>query len=150
MNPYQRLFANRVVDENGCWLWTLSKTTKGYGAININQRKVEVHVVAYELFIGPRIPGMHIMHSCDVKHCFNPDHLSEGDIGHNLRDAASKGMMSNRSTNKLTYEKAEEIRQRVKQGESQKELALEFNISSSHISMIVSNQKWKHREKGCG
>ena len=60
---------------SGCWLWTGTKLTTGYGQI-VNHRKCfKVHRVAYELFVGPIPDGMQIDHICHVRLCVNPAHL---------------------------------------------------------------------------
>lgn len=138
------LSGRRIKEETGCWLWKFSKTPKGYGKFNSNEF---VHIVSFELFKGPRIPGLDVMHSCNTKHCFNPDHLSQGTRKKNIEDAGHDGLMNNRCTNKLTYKDAQSIRQRYKQGEKQKNLAIEYQVSRSYISLIVNNYKWKIRQE---
>ena len=141
----EKLLAKRqIVDK--CWVYDGSVNHNGYAKFDSHRF---AHTVAYEVFIGPRTPGLHVMHSdqCVSKKCFNPAHLTEGDIGTNIRDAAKQGRMSNRRTNKLTREKVEEIRLRVKQGELQKDLAVEYGVAPNTISMIMANKKWKPLEK---
>lgn len=66
---------------NGCWLWTASKTTKGYGQFSLGSRKngtyfmAKAHRVAYELLVAPIGGSLTIDHICRVRHCVNPDHL---------------------------------------------------------------------------
>lgn len=49
----------------------------------------------------------------------------------------------NRRTTKLSWDKVEEIRKRVKDGEMQKDLADEFKVARNTISSIVTEVKWK-------
>src|ERR671926_506983 len=58
----ERLWAQ--VDKTGdCWLWTGSTLPSGYGTLSTGsrtdgtRRKVYVHVLAYELLVGPVPPG---------------------------------------------------------------------------------------------
>lgn len=140
----KRLMANREIDEEGCWIWTGKKNDKGYGLFD--GYGIKVHIVAFEIFHGERTPGLEIMHKCDKRACFRPDCLSEGTHAQNMKDAASRGRMSPaKITNVLTYEKAEEIRERVDEGESYKDLAQEFGVDPAHISHIITNKKWKRR-----
>lgn len=70
----ERLERRRIVDENGCWIWQGS-SGNGYGTIRIDGRLRYVHVVSYELYVGP-VPEKHqVDHNCKVKMCYNPMHL---------------------------------------------------------------------------
>lgn len=61
----------------GCWLWTASLNTNGYGQINSGGRgrPLLAHRVAYELVIGPIPDGLPLDHLCRVHSCVNPAHL---------------------------------------------------------------------------
>lgn len=87
-----RLLANREIDPaKGCWLWTGGERSKGYGGISIKGKNTGVHVAAAIAFKGfiPR-EGICVLHRCDIRLCFNPDHLFEGTKGDNNRDAYAK------------------------------------------------------------
>ena len=62
-----------------CHVWTGSKTTDGYGQLQIgsnNNRKVlYVHRAAYELVHGPIPPNYHVDHICWNKLCMDVDHM---------------------------------------------------------------------------
>lgn len=81
--------------DDGCWVWTGSKTKAGYGQININRRCQPAHRVAYQLCRGdvPRFSetGLVIMHSCDNRACVNPWHMSFGTMTDNFDDMRKKG-----------------------------------------------------------
>jgi hypothetical protein len=47
------------------------------------------------LFIGPIPDGICVLHRCDVKPCFNPDHLFLGTKGENNADTTAKGRHHN-------------------------------------------------------
>jgi hypothetical protein len=63
---------------SGCWLWTGSKTPRGYGQFIIERGKHEGH---------------YVLHKCDNPPCCNPDHLFLGTQKANLEDAVTKGRM---------------------------------------------------------
>lgn len=70
-----RLLKKRTVEKTtGCWLWTGSKTSNGYGQINLKGRNVVVHRVAFEEWVG-EIGSETVHHKCATRLCFNPDHL---------------------------------------------------------------------------
>jgi len=66
---------------DGCWLWTGSKQTAGYGTFNTGRvgpatsRYVGAHRFSYELANGPIPDGLHLDHLCRTPACVNPDHL---------------------------------------------------------------------------
>jgi hypothetical protein len=59
----------------GCWLWTASLDSHGYGQIGDSGRLRMAHSVVYELFVGPVPVGLELDHLCRVPACVNPDHL---------------------------------------------------------------------------
>lgn len=60
---------------NGCWVWTASITSMGYGKVKHNQKDKAAHRVAYELLVGNIQPGMELDHICHKRDCVNPAHL---------------------------------------------------------------------------
>lgn len=75
----------------GCWLWTGSKFSQGYGRIHRHSQALKCHRLAYELAIGPIPEGLFVCHRCDVRACVNPDHLFLGSSQDNNDDMRSKG-----------------------------------------------------------
>ena len=71
------MFADRVLPEpnSGCWFWTNSLDSNGYGQTSLGKKRPLVHRLSYELSCGP-IPQKHdIDHLCRVRCCVNPAHL---------------------------------------------------------------------------
>lgn len=64
---------------SGCWLWTATKVSDGYGQFLLTvdgvQRGRPAHRHAYELLVGPIPDGHQLDHLCRVRACVNPDHL---------------------------------------------------------------------------
>ena len=97
-NHSERLLSKVKVDDKGCWLWTGSKNSKGYGQIFLNKKLIKAHRLSYEVFKEPIPDGFHVCHSCDISNCINPDHLWVGTHTDNMRDMSSKGRGNNRFT----------------------------------------------------
>jgi hypothetical protein len=65
----------RPVLETGCWLWTGSLDSHGYGKFSIKHRSIPAYRFSYETFVGPRPPGATLDHLCRNRRCVNPAHL---------------------------------------------------------------------------
>jgi len=87
---YAKLLANYEVDENGCWLF-LGANTTGYPSIGGNGRTWLGHRISYEENCGPIPKGLLVLHKCDVRRCFNPNHLFLGTHQDNTDDMIRKG-----------------------------------------------------------
>lgn len=83
--------ARIAVQVDGCWLWTGPLTSSGYGKHYIDGRHVLAHRHSYELTHGPIGEGLVLLHSCDVRRCINPAHLTPGTQKENAIDRARKG-----------------------------------------------------------
>lgn len=94
--------ANVVIDPlKGCWLWqgfifpdaiVNGKTVRrGYGGIGYRGRNSRTHRVMWVITKGSIPTGMHVCHTCDVRHCCNPDHLWLGTNRENITDMVKKG-----------------------------------------------------------
>jgi hypothetical protein len=137
----RKLEENKRVTPEGCWEWTGAKFRLGYGSITTYQRKRSVHRVAYELLVGPIPEGMHVLHSCDNRACFNPAHLFLGTHQDNMADAKRKGRFNpsrepKPHLRKLTPEQAAEVRALLDAGLKQSEVAARFGVHQVTVSDI--------------
>lgn len=88
----ERYKARIKVDENGCWLFQLFiKPTTGYGDLSYRGKVYRAHRAMYIVAKGPIPDGLHVLHSCDVRHCLNPDHLRLGTVSDNKQDEIQRG-----------------------------------------------------------
>lgn len=86
MNSEQ--FWSRVIKTTGCWEWTGSKTSGGYGNVRFQGRNVYAHRLAYTLHRGAIPDGLVIDHLCRNRSCVRPDHLEPVPIAVNTRRGA--------------------------------------------------------------
>src|SRR4051812_8621743 len=76
--------------ECGCWIWMGHINHLGYGKIKIDGLNLAVHRVSWEKHHGPIPDGLKVLHVCDIRCCFNPDHLFLGTQLDNVRDMYAK------------------------------------------------------------
>lgn len=136
---------------SGCWLWdggVVHDPTGfgGYGRHRIpgTQKRMLAHRTSYEAYVGPIPLQMHIMHTCDVPACCNPDHLRLGTHADNMADKVAKlrqprGENAGRAL--LTEWQVLEIRAAAG---SQSKIAAAFGVSKSVVSHIKTRRTWKH------
>jgi hypothetical protein len=134
-----RLAKQRVEDENGCWNWTGARTADGYGVLWVSG-PMYVHRLSATVFLGFD-PGdeRFVLHQCDNRRCFNPNHLSVGTHGDNMEDARRKGKMAK----KLRAQDVIEIRRQLP-SHTHRELAATYNVSPTTIGQIARGETWRH------
>ena len=72
-------FWSKVDKTDGCWVWTATVNSNGYGQIKVAGAKWQAHRYAYELMVGPIPDGLCIDHLCRNRRCVRPDHLEPVD-----------------------------------------------------------------------
>lgn len=154
MTLLQKLFSNQEIDQNGCWLWTGGKNKAGYGEIyqHKDRTPMMVHRVAYEMFIGTIPDGHFVCHKCDVKSCFNPDHLFNGTALDNVTDACNKNLNAfgeRQPRAVLTADIVSDLRSNYdpktsrETGLTQKFLASVLGCSQAAIALAVNGKTWR-------
>ena len=146
----QERFDDKYTPEpnTGCWLWFGATAGNGYGHIWTGTTTERAHRVSYELHKGNIPEGLELMHSCDCRHCVNPDHLTPGTRSDNVRDMHGKGRQGDyrslgesNGVSKFTAEQVLAIRADPR---SQSEIAKEHGVHKTTISHIIQRRNWKH------
>lgn len=133
---------------DGCWLWTGSVNTYGYGQIRDESgRYTSAHRVSWRLANGPIPEGQSVLHRCDTPRCVRPDHLFLGSQADNMRDKREKARQcrgSRHPFSKLTEAAVVEIRAAIANGESFKTIAQRHGVTYHAIADISQGKRWKH------
>jgi hypothetical protein len=140
---------NVVRSEHGCWEWTGSKQSNGYGrmGLSIKGRRLIPHRVSWMIHNGEIPPGLFVCHKCDNPPCCKPEHLFLGDSRANSKDKYDKnrGMLGDTHvSSKLTSHQVIEIKKLLKEDITHESIAKKFNIGRGCITAIALKRNWKH------
>ena len=127
----------------GCWLWTGRLTKKGYGTIWGSGGNLHAHRASFMLYKGEIPDGLHVLHTCDVRNCVNPDHLFLGTNLDNIKDKVLKNR-TYRGENHYRSKLTESILRDIRFSKSVNALANRFGVHKSTISAVRSLRLWKH------
>lgn len=152
---FEERFWRKVRKSDGCWLWSGSKTPKGYGMIataeGARKRTQYAHRLSFEMHCGPIPPGKQVCHRCDVRSCIRPDHLFAGTPAENTADMVTKGRARGASHAGMAHPQARlsdsevrEIRRLATEGKDRAWIASRFNVGRSNVNMIVRRASWAH------
>lgn len=123
--------------------------TGGYRMLHLylggRSKTTLLHTAVIEAFVGPRPPGMEVLHNDGNKLNCRLDNLRYGTRLENERDKILHGTLPQGESHalvKLSIEDVLAIRKRV--GEPQKQLADEYGCTFSNISAIQRRKSWRH------
>ena len=147
-NPEKHLLEARIIiPETGCWESNLEPSSL-YGRIVIKRRRISVHRLAAHIFLGLDLNSdVWVLHKCDNKRCFNPDHLFLGHPQDNSTDMVNKGRSARgqrNSQSRLTAEDVINIKKSAAAGESGKSLAARYGVTPTAICHILRGRNWGH------
>jgi len=96
-----RAIWNRIEETpDGCWIWTGSLGTGGYGRIFLRGQYWQVHRLLYEILVGPVPLDRVLHHECRNEACCNPEHLDPVTHGENVTAGLVNGRSSPRRIRK--------------------------------------------------
>lgn len=141
-------FWSLVDKSDGCWLWRgPAGNSFGHGAFCAGEAIHYAHRVSYFLGTGVWPGGWHVLHSCDVPSCVNPEHLRLGTHAENTADRVTRGRTSKGDRHpkaKLTEQQVREIRFLDVLGAKQHELAEQYGVSQPTIHRAIKSKNWRH------
>lgn len=137
-------------DSTPCMLSSKAKMSTGYTQVKYNGKLVYKHRLSYAQAHGLDVFNLDglVLHKCDVRHCYNPDHLFLGTYQDNMTDKVNKGRQTKgveTTWGKLTDEDRAYIqanyRKRSKGVRSNVyELAEKFNVHVTSIYHVVRGE----------
>jgi predicted XRE-type DNA-binding protein len=123
--------------------------SRGYHSVQLsNRRRVTVHKLVAEAFIGPRPDGCQVNHKNGIKTDNRVENLEYVTRSENMKHAHRLGLKSNKgekhSRHKLTGAEIEQIRALLASEVAQKAIAEMFSVDPSHVSHIKRGKVWSH------
>jgi hypothetical protein len=147
LRPLVDRLLDRMERKGDCWEWTGALTDGGYGAIETVGGTKRVHRVMWECVFGEIRDGLLVLHECDNRRCFNPEHLFLGTHEDNMADMVRKGRQARgECCGAARHPEAVivEFLRCIARGESVGVTADRFGISRSHAASIARGEFWKH------
>lgn len=146
-DEFRAKFLARIQIDDGCWNWTGSRTSRGYGEF----RRLCASRVAYSMFRGVNPEGMYVCHTCDNRLCVNPSHLFLGSCLDNVRDCIAKGRarrgtsVGTKNGNAVLNEEAvRQIRSEYEQLKCLSKVGRLHGVCPATIKQVVSRRTWRH------
>lgn len=135
------------IETDECVEWPYADAGNGYGQLCINGKNHKAHRLACTLVHGPPpAPRLVAAHSCDNRSCVNPRHIRWATEQENHDDAVARDRQAKGTgipQHRLSPEQVVAIRAAyARGGVRQSDLALQYGVSQSLVSLIVRGRSW--------
>jgi hypothetical protein len=129
-----------------CWLWKPTSGKHGYGAFRLVLHRYifleSAHRYAYQVSHGPLLPGVFVLHRCDVRACVNPAHLWAGTHSDNMADKRKKGRGRTKAHDpELTDEHVRDIRYLRSVGMPRPLVSAIYQLHPDTVTRIVKRRR---------
>ena len=128
-----------------CIIWPLALSPNGYAVTGACGSSKQVHRLVCEKAYGPCPTGFEAAHSCNVRKCINPKHVTWKTRKENAEDRQKHGTQCAGETHgqaKLTWEEIFQIRT-LAGTKSQRALATQFKVAQVTIHRVINDKNWK-------
>lgn len=150
----QRRFLDTIdsSDPEGCWPWQGGVQHRPNGAdyplFYFNGTQKPAHRILWRMYYRNNLRKNEVIqHTCDHSWCMNPNHIYKVARSLDAREQAKErvrrqqGYGEDHPKAKLSDKEIAEIRRRGESGEPRKDVAAEFGISQSYVSMLVKGKR---------
>ena len=128
-----------------CWNWLASSIPTGYGQVRLRPLGMfYAHRVVYFIEYGEDPGSKFVCHTCDNPACCNPAHLWLGTQRENLADMVVKGRGPSGVKNPMSILTEQDVVEILRSEDTQKNLAIKYNVCPDCIKHIKSGKTWKH------
>ncbi len=139
------------VDDAGCWIVRAKPLKNGYVTLYLSgENYVGAHRLAYRAWHGEIPENSVVRHSCHVRNCINPEHLSVGTHQDNMDDKTKAGRQARgeiHGNSKLTNDEAIDIVLARNAGIGTTELAQQYGISRTAVKDVIRGYTYAHVTK---
>ena len=125
-----------------CWNWTGCRNDNNYGLIGYRGERCYAHRMSYIIFKGPIALNKIIRHTCDNRHCVNPNHLILGTKYDNSIDSVKRNRQGHQKLNEEAVKVIKwMLKYKNKYGLASK-LARLYGVSANAIYEIKKGRCW--------
>lgn len=137
-------FLARMKGVKACWNWTKGMDKEGRSHVHADGKNRVAARHAFALLVTKPPNHLFVLHSCDNPTCVNPNHLRLGTQKDNYADARSRNRASIGERNGCRKVTAQDVKAIRSDARRQVDIAADYGIGQTAVSMIVTRNNWKH------
>lgn len=147
--PLIERLQRKTIINGECWEWAGKLNANGYGELSISngtgrKRSERAHRISYKLH-NPDWDGLtHVLHRCDNRKCWNPEHLFHGTQEDNLRDMVNKNRHPRGAKHGISKLTDDDVRFIRSSPLGSKLLSKKLGCTPSNVDQIKWGNTWRH------